>query len=277
MASTPPRLFRLVKLLTRTVPRTDWLLAPCCRFWSNETITYELSPSVSLAVPIGRRENCWDLRDIRDYESDLIEEFCSALAPFSRVTLVDCGADIGLFSAIACSRCACISRVVAFEPNPRINELFRRNITSLPHGEPRSLAVSSFEGFGRLERPEYDNSDHARYLAPAAIGIPVTKVDSLRIFEGDVAIKIDVEGGEMEVLRGAAETIRRSPHCVLTLEAHPKVCSRTGLSPCDCMEFLESIRPFHFTVTETHQRVRARDFVVDPTRVLNILAVSAEN
>jgi hypothetical protein len=65
-------------------------------------------------------EHYWDLQDILEYETDLIEVFSSALRFLSNVTLLDCGADIGLFSAAVCSRSDRVARVFAFEPNPDI-------------------------------------------------------------------------------------------------------------------------------------------------------------
>jgi FkbM family methyltransferase len=207
----------------------------------------------------------------------LVATFLLVLGSFSDVTLFDCGADIGLFSSVVCSRSDRIARVLAFEPNPKIQNVFRRNIERLPNGEPHTLALSSFEGFGRLESPNYANGDHARYLAPADSGIPVVTVDSFNVFGGDVAIKIDVEGGELDVLRGAKKTIRHASHCILTLEAHPQVYRRTGISPAACMTFLESIRPFRFVIAETGRWVSAKDDIVDSDRVLNVLAITVDN
>ena len=273
--SGTPISFRLVKLLRRKNVRGSYRLLqaflPC---WAGCVPVYLLSSNVRLAVPIGRKENCWDLRDVLQYESELIAAFCSALDSLSNVTLFDCGADIGLFSALVCSRCDRIARVLAFEPSPDVQDLFRQNISSLPNGEPHATALGSFTGFGRLERPGYDDSDHARYVVPSDRGLPVVPLDAFRVFGGDVAIKIDVEGGELDVIRGAAETIRRASHCVLTFEVHPRVCKRTHVGPKDCMAFLGSIRPFRFVVAETGRWVVESDDILtnDSDRMVNIVA-----
>ncbi len=273
--STPPSIFQLVKRLDRhKIPGTTFLLSMCRRFWADQVIVYPMCSSFSLAVPIGTKERCWDLRDLLEYESHLVAAFLFVLGSFSDVTLFDCGADIGLFSSVVCARSNRITRVLAFEPNPKIQDIFRRNISVLPNGEAHAVAVADFQGFGRLESPDYANGDHARFLVPADSGIPVVTVDSFRVIGGDVAIKIDVEGGELDVLRGCECTIRHASHCVLTLEVHPRVYSRTGVSPAACMTFLESIRPFRFFVTETGRWVNAKDDIIDSARVLNVLAVT---
>lgn len=276
MKSTTSRLFRLAKRLShKNIRGFNLLQRACLPCWANQIITYPLSAAISLAVPIGRKEHCWDLQNILEYEHDLVVAFCAALSVRSSVTLFDCGADIGLFSAVVCSRGDRIARVLAFEPNPEVREIFYSNVASLPNGEAHALAISNFEGFGKLERPNYASwSDHARYLVPAPVGLPVTTIDSFKIFGGDIAIKIDVEGGELEVLQGAKETIRHASHCVLTLEAHPQVYERTGVGPSAGMEFLESIRPCRFMVAETGQWVKSTDVIIDPKRVLNVLAIT---
>jgi FkbM family methyltransferase len=275
MKSTGPALFRFAKLLDhRNVRGSDRLLSACRQFWINSLATYTLSSRVSLSVPIWREDHCWDLQDILDYETDLIDVFSSALRSLSNVTLFDCGGDIGLFSALVCSRCDRVARVLAFEPNPDIQEVFRQNIKALPNGEPHALAISSFQGFGTLNTPSYDHSDHARYLAPAQSGIDVRTLDSFGVLAGDVAIKIDVEGGELGVLLGATETIRKAAHCVLSLEVHPKVYDRTGIAPSVCMAFLTSIRPFRFMIAETRRWVKPDDDIIDPNRVLNVVAIT---
>ena len=65
------------------------------------------------------------------------------------------------------------------------------------------------------------SSDHARFLVPGDGPLEVVTIDSFGVRGGNVAIKIDVEGGELEVLKGAAETISSARKCVVTVEAQP--------------------------------------------------------
>jgi len=116
-------------------------------------------------------------------------------------------------------------------------------------------AVSSSEGRGRLESPPYDPAADVARLMPGDGPIEVTTVDGCGVRGGDVAIKIDVEGGELEVLHGAKETIDAARACAVVIEAHPLVAARTGRDPVECLQFLESIRPFSFLVAETGARI----------------------
>jgi FkbM family methyltransferase len=215
-------------------------------------VQYRLDRDVNFSVPLFRADTCWDLRDVKDYEKRLIHLFCRLLEPLRDVVLFDCGADIGTFSALACSHTAQVARVIAFEPNPDVSIFMKRNLSQLNvPGEAITKAVGCCNGTGRLETPAYDQSDHARFLVPGDGSLEVVTLDSLGVRGGDVAIKIDVEGGELDVLKGAVETIKSARKCVISMEAHPQVARRTKRDPIECLRFLQSLRPFDFVIAET--------------------------
>jgi FkbM family methyltransferase len=220
----------------------------------NVIAQYQLGRGVSFNVPLFRADTCWDQRDIEEYENRLIHGFCLLLEPLSDVVLFDCGADIGTFSSLVCSQTSRVSRVIAFEPNPDVEGFMKRNLSQLPiPARAITKAVGSFEGSGRLEVPVYDNSDHARFLVPGEGPFEVVTIDSIGVRGGDVAIKIDVEGGELEVLKGATETIMSARKCVITVEASPRVAMRTKRDPVECLRFLRSLRTFNFVIAETQE------------------------
>jgi FkbM family methyltransferase len=215
-------------------------------------VQYQLGRGVNFSVPLFRADTCWDRRDIEDYERRLIHSFCRLLNPLSDVVLFDCGADIGTFSALVCSQTSSVARVIAFEPNPDVAEYMKRNLSQLQVSSLAiTKAVSCFEGSGRLEAPDYDASDHARFLVPCNGPLEVVTIDSFGVRGGNVAIKIDVEGGELEVLKGAAETISSARTCLVTVEANPRVAARTKRDPVECLRFLQALRPFNFVIAET--------------------------
>lgn len=253
-ATQAPLLLRLAKTMIRWRIRGGNRLVRIFEQWGllNVIVQYQLGRGVSFSVPLFRADTCWDQRDIENYEGRLIHLFCRLIAPLADVVLFDCGADIGTFSALVCSQSSCVTRVVAFEPNPDVAEFLKRNLSQLQiPSKAITKAVSCFNGTGRLEVPDYDNSDHARFLVPGDGPLEVVTIDSHGVRGGDVAIKIDVEGGELEVLQGAAETISSARKCVVTVEAHPLVAMRTKRDPVECLRFLESLRPFNFVIAET--------------------------
>jgi FkbM family methyltransferase len=251
-----PLLFRLARTMTRWRIRGGHRLVGIFGQLGmlNVVAQYQLGRGVSFNVPLFRSDNCWDKRDIEGYESLLIHSFCQLLEPLFDVVLFDCGADIGTFSALVCSKTSRITRVIAFEPNPEVRGFLERNLSQLLiPSKAITKAVSSFKGAGRLEMPTYDNSDHARFLVPGDGPLEVVTIDSFGARGGDVAIKLDVEGGELEVLKGARETIASARKCVITVEASPRVAMRTKRDPVECLRFLQSLRPFSFVIAETKE------------------------
>jgi FkbM family methyltransferase len=251
-----PRLLRLAKAMTRWRIRGGHRLLRIIDQLGmlSFVVQYSLDRGVRLSVPLFRHDNCWDRRDIEDYEKQLINSFCRLLEPLSDVALFDCGADIGTFSALVCSHTSHVARVIAFEPNPDVAAFMKCNLSQLQvSSEAITKAVSCRKGAGRLEVPEYDHSDHARFLVPGEGPLEVVTIDSFGVRGGDVAIKIDVEGGELEVLKGAVETITSARKCVVTVEANPRVALRTKRDPVECLKFLESLRVFRFVIAETSE------------------------
>jgi FkbM family methyltransferase len=251
-----PLFLRVARTMTRWRIRGGNRLVGIFGHWGmlNVVAQYQLGRGVSFNVPLFRADNCWDQRDIEDYERCLIHSFCRFLEPLFDVVLFDCGADIGTFSALVCSQTSRVTRVVAFEPNPDVAGFMKRNLSQLQiPSKAITKAVGCFKGTGRLEVPDYDKSDHARFLVPGDGPLEVVTIDSFGVRGGDVAIKIDVEGGELEVLRGAAETIASARKCVITVEANPRVALRTKRDPVECLRFLLSLRPFSFVIPETEE------------------------
>ncbi len=249
-----PLLFRLAKTMTR------WRIRGGSRLVSileqlgilDVVVQYQLGRDVNFSVPLFRADTCWDRREIEAYETQLIDSFCRLLEPLCDVVLFDCGADIGTFSALVCSHTSRVARVIAFEPNPDVSAFLKRNLSQLNvPAEAITKAVGCCSGTGRLEIPDYDQSDFARFLVPGDGSLEVVTLDSLSVRGGDVAIKIDVEGGELEVLKGAVETIKSARECVISVEAHPRVAMRTKRDPVEYLRFLQSLRPFSFVIAET--------------------------
>lgn len=270
-SSRPPLLLSIARQMIRFHIRGAGLLINLMLpHWKDRTVDYPLTPQLQFTVPIGRRETCLGARDVQEFERHHIESFCAALRESENLTLFDCGADIGLFSASVCARASNVHRVIAFEPNQEIFQILALNLSRLPNAEAHNCAVSDFSGFGRLVRPDYDASAHARYVVQADSGFVVTTIDQLGV-RGDLAIKIDVEGGELAVLRGAVDTIRSARRVTVTFEAHPLVIGRTHIHPRECMRLLESIRPFTFKVAETGETVASESLQL-PGSMVNILA-----
>jgi FkbM family methyltransferase len=280
----PPWSFRLATYLNRRGLRGGYRLLDTAAAlgWLDGLVRYELSRDVAILVPLARRENRWTREDVESYEWRPVALFCERLAALDApVRLVDCGADIGLFSARVAARVPGLIEVLAFEPNPEAFEVLERNVALF--GRParaRRAALGSFSGRGVLQSPERDRSAHAWFVvqAPAGSGdFDVLRIDDLALpREAALGLKIDVEGDELEVLRGARSTLSEVPHFVLAFEAHREVCRRTGLDPCEALRWLAGMRPVDFVVSERRDLAldAARPFFeqVDAPPICNLIA-----
>ena len=141
----------------------------------------------------------------RPYEEKLLR-FLVHLVPSTSKAVVDVGANIGNHTAYFARRGA---RVIAVEANPDALPFLQRNV------EPFSdrvtvwpVAAGSAPGRGRVvEHPTGQLGQMAFESDPAG---PIEMVTLDSIDERVAVLKIDVEGGEESVLRGAIQLIRRS-------------------------------------------------------------------
>ena len=264
----PPILFRLAKfMLANNVRGGQRLLDAVARLGIlNRNVICRLPTGTKINVPmhLGRAYYWFDERFIADYEAETIRclsrEAQSLPTP---ITFVDCGADFGLVCAKLAAEVPHVSRLIAFEPNPAVQEVLAANIqnTGIP-AQVYSCAVSDFAGRGSLVSPLYDPSVHARFLRSDANGsLIVQRVDDVSFpIGGALILKIDVEGGEMGVVKGSLGTLRRSGAFVVSFEAHQAVFNRTRIDPVEVILEIERVRKCRAYISES------KDFVIDPGR-----------
>lgn len=252
-----PLLLSLVRFMMRRRIRGAWRLYELLKrrgYFQSKIIRYEIKKGFSVHVPIYRPERRWDRFDLLHYECELLDTLVHiASTSNSPLTIVDCGADLGVISILLAARLSRISRILAFEPNSESFSLLQKNLNGIPIAhEAFQLAVSDFAGRGELKNPDYDKYDQARYLVPVTEdGFSVTTLDSMQLSPQDLLIKVDVEGGELAVIRGARNTIAAAKTVIIATEAHPLVFGRTGIDPIVVLREIAAVRPFRFIVCET--------------------------
>ena len=163
------------------------------------------------------------------YEPHLTRAISEVLNPGDG--FVDVGANIGWFSLLGASIVGEGGRVLAVEADPgNVGLLLRsaqasgfRNITAV------TAAAAATSGAMLLQRAGGSNGavyPFADATAPDDRWVPALTLDSLSgMVENVRVMKIDVEGAELLVLRGATETIERH-RPVLYVEFSPGMLSR---------------------------------------------------
>jgi FkbM family methyltransferase len=141
--------------------------------------------------------------------------------------IVDAGANWGLFAARLAQLAGRGGQVDAFEPHPAHAATLGALARSRPQLAVHAVALSSAPGRARLHVPIVDGR---RVTALASLGAPAGggehEVVEVPVVTLDAAlagrrppsfVKIDVEGLELEVLRGAGATLRAA-HPALLVE-----------------------------------------------------------
>jgi FkbM family methyltransferase len=160
-------------------------------------------------------------------------------------TFVDVGANIGYFSLLAARILGGEGKVIAFEPIPRLIEQASRSAGA---SEVRTIrfvgaACGAQGGMATIAIDRHDiGTSSLAVTRPSTEAIEVEVVtldDALRDEPRVDAIKIDVEGWELDVLRGATAVLRRHAP-VLIVEYSPTLYERIAPGTSEqLLRFLE--------------------------------------
>lgn len=181
--------------------------------------------------------------------------------------LLDIGASTGAFALLATH--LPLMHVIAFEPVPVVRALLETNIAlnQLEHRVMvRSEAVGAQSGSGTLHIVEPDRSVALSMLGgiPAAHKayhnqtVRVVTIDDVTVDRQINAIKIDVEGGELAVLQGGVETLKRD-HPALMVENNYENTAQYGRNPHTTTDFLDEHK---IEWIERHVNIITKDFVL---------------
>lgn len=138
---------------------------------------------------------------------------------------IDVGANIGHYTARFSDLVGPQGRVVAFEPVPQTFELLAANVALLPGANVTllNLAASDSTGIHGISIPDFDMGLKNYYgaaitAAETALRIMSCSIDSLELPGRVRLLKIDAEGHDTVVLRGAQRTLRRD-HPIIVIES----------------------------------------------------------
>tara|TARA_B100000900_G_scaffold240017_1_gene204004 strand:- start:1974 stop:2612 length:639 start_codon:yes stop_codon:yes gene_type:complete len=129
--------------------------------------------------------------------------------------VLDIGAWCGTWSA---TMQKFAKKINCFEPNKVHFECLQKNLEGHQHIKTFNHAVGSENGYVKLS--EESATQNTRVIQEKG-DIPIFTVDSLK-FENVDMIKIDVEGLEMEVLKGATNTLENVKYLMIELNNNSK-------------------------------------------------------
>jgi FkbM family methyltransferase len=156
-------------------------------------------------------------------------------------TVIDGGAYLGFYSLLAAQRVGPQGAVFAFEPNPRTFEPLRRNVSENGF-EDRVIAlpigIDSAAGRRWFYLADHDASKSSLFVperwqeATEAECIDVDGVLGSRSID---LVKLDIEGGEVDALRGMRGSLAASPDPCVIVECNPAALERAGRTTDDLL------------------------------------------
>lgn len=170
------------------------------------------------------------------------------------MTVVDIGAHIGYFTRLFSKLVGRGGRVLAFEADPFIFELLKKNVQRLKNIDARQFAVSDKNdniGFYHSEEKSGCGStveELPLQFKKRKITVPSRELDS--VLEGAGVkhvdlIKMDIEGGEPAAFRGMQRTLKKNRDIILVTEFAPEWIRAGGMAP---LKFLEELKNLGFSI-----------------------------
>lgn len=151
-------------------------------------------------------------------------------------TVIDVGAHTGYNTVYAATRVGSAGRVIAIEPTADNVTVLEENVRANHLAQVEIRAVAA--GRRRERRPFFVRGAHSAVnsLFERSVYAHVTGVESIEVVPVDDVIagdadlvKIDVEGGELEVLGGMTRLLH-APSIRLIVEWHPQLQEHAGVA-----------------------------------------------
>ena len=233
--------------------RNASLFAPVYRWLSKKPVAAPRSPLRdlvrvhSLRMRLDPGETIQSAMAADAYEPEQTAWARECLLPGDR--FVDVGASFGWYTALASTIVGPRGRVFAFEPSPLASGVIDNTITEnqLRNVTLVRAAVGMSSGHERLFMPVDDavHSPSAFASDPSFVPlqVPLISLDGYEPFSDGVTIKlikIDVEGYELNVIRGMRELVRKGMVKNIFLEFNSGWLKRNATTPASLLDLVTS-------------------------------------
>jgi FkbM family methyltransferase len=180
------------------------------------------------------------------FEEEIVAALAKVLKP--GMTFIDIGANIGHHTCIGAELVGSSGRVLAIEPQASVR---KRLLSNVELNRYSHVTVSSYAIGDKVKAAKlyhlYDANDGAATLGTVAGAdfeevqvVPMLQVtEKLGLASADV-VKIDVEGAEYEVLRGAEGFFDKSPPSAIFVECIDEYLQRFGHRASDVIAWLHN-------------------------------------
>lgn len=160
------------------------------------------------------------------------------------MTVLDIGANIGLYTCLLSRLVGDTGRVVAFEPEPVLFGCLQRNCAANARQNVvlHKAAVGAASGTATLTRSAVNSGDNRVREGQAGAGDAVRMVTIDEVL-GNVRpdfIKMDVQGYELHALRGMSRTLRDTRRLMIFLEFWPFGLRLAGEDPAALLDLLKA-------------------------------------
>ena len=178
------------------------------------------------------------------------------------MVVMDTGTHHGLYSLLAAKCVGSSGCVRSFEPSPRERKYLKQNlvINHCHNVTVESIALGSSGGRSQLFVVEGDK-DSCNSLRPPSepvtsqkVPVEIQSLDEYLMNQGIEKvdfIKLDVEGGELEVLRGASRLLRSADKPVILVEAEDIRTAPWGYRAEEIIRHLDGFGFRWYSLSET--------------------------
>jgi FkbM family methyltransferase len=187
-----------------------------------------------------------------EYEAGTIHVLKNCLSQGS--IFVDLGASIGLMSCVAAKLVGQKGHVYAFEPSPSTYRTLKFNLAlnGLSNTTAFNIAVGSKNESAWLYKGTGKNPGSNSLIGSSGkrkgAKVKITTLDKLvkdHTIETPTLIKIDIEGYELEALKGAENLLQCSSPPILIIE-YSNLHPQHGGTVLDIYRFLQALNNYHF-------------------------------